>query len=473
MKKTRRSFIKGTIGGIAGLSLLPNNVFGKKNKSITTIEKKLPVIEETDICVLGGSGTGVFAAIRAARLGARVSIIEKQNAFGGVATNSMVCIWHSLYNTESNNQIISGLTEETIERLKKRDAIKSINKTERSAFIFNSQELKIELDEMVLENNIKPYFHTLFSEPLLEDDKLVGVIVDNKDGRGIIKAKAFIDATGDGDLCTRLHLDSYCSELLLPPTTCAHIENWNNNIVGLIKEHGKEFNIPEGFSWGNMVPNSTHTRMVAGTRIYGVDCSKAIDLTQAEIEGRRQIRAIMDLVRKYQPENNIVLSGLPAHIGIRQTRQIKCKYSLTGDDLLLGKNFNDAIAYGSYRVDIHHQDKPGITFKYLDGREEYARPGYPTEHKRWRDETTSNPTFYQIPLRSIIPGTYHNLILAGRMFDADRIAFSGARVMVNMNQLGEAAGVAAYCSIDQDKPIFKLKNEDIRNTMKIGGSIIF
>ena len=70
-----------------------------------------------------------------------------------------------------------------------------------SAYTFNSQELKIELDELVLESGIHPYLHTLFSEPCLDESgKLVGIVIDNKSGRGIIKAKYFIDATGDGDL---------------------------------------------------------------------------------------------------------------------------------------------------------------------------------------------------------------------------------------------------------------------------------
>lgn len=44
-----------------------------KGPSIRVIED-VPLIEEADICVLGGSCTGAFAAIRAARLGARVAL---------------------------------------------------------------------------------------------------------------------------------------------------------------------------------------------------------------------------------------------------------------------------------------------------------------------------------------------------------------------------------------------------------------
>lgn len=475
MHTNRRNFLRNSLLAGFGFGTMP--VYAKNpNKDKQSSSASIPVNHETDICVIGGSCTGVFAAIRAARLGARVTLIEKQNAFGGVATNSLVFVWHSLKNTEFNKEIIAGLSRETMDRLKTRSAVIERDGNPSGAFRFNSQELKIELDELVLENGIRPMFHTWFSEPVLNDDgKLTGIIVQDKDGRSIIKAKQFVDASGDGDLANSLGLSSYVAEHLLPPTTCAHIDGYSDvrwEVNNLIKKHHEEFNIPKGFVWGNNVPDSS-SFMLAGTRVYNVNCSVADDLTKAEIEGRRQVRAIMDMLRKYKPEHQMALTALPSYIGIRQTRQIKCLHQLTGDEVLNGKVFDDAIAYGSYRVDIHHQEKPGITFKYLDGTQEYVVSGEERVKSRWRDETEVNPTYYQVPLRSIIPGTYDNLIVAGRMFDADLVAFSGVRVMVNMNQLGEAAGVATYLALQQNKPVYQLNASNVRNEMKKGGSIIF
>ena len=473
-KNSRRNFLNGIIGGGLGLGALSTLSFIPAEKKNKASSKPLPVYNEVDICVLGGSCTGVFAGVRAARLGANVAIVEKQNAFGGVATNAMVNIWHSLLDTEFKQQIISGLTEETMDRLSSRDAVVKSGKSESAGFTFNSQELKIELDELVIESGIHPYLHTLFSEPWFDQDgNLAGVIVDNKSGRGIIKAKYFIDATGDGDLCTRLGLESYQHDLLQPPTTCAHFEGWDTNeFYALLKDHRTEFNIPEGFVWGANLP-STKTYMLAGTRVYNVNCAIADDLTKAEMEGRRQIRAMMDMMRKYGPPNKLGLTGLPSQIGIRETRHIKCLYQVSDNDALYGKRFDDAIANGSYRLDMHHQDKPGLTFKYLDGTEVYSRPGYPAEKKRWREQTPVNPTFYQVPLRSLIPPGFNNLMLAGRMFDAGSVAFSGIRVMVNMNQLGEAAGVTSYLALNQKKSIPDINPTDVRNELKKGGSLIF
>jgi len=458
------------MAGAVGLGAVPSVSLAAGSTQAPT---NLPVYKEVDICVLGGSCTGVFAAIRAARLGAKVAIVEKQNAFGGVATNSLVNVWHSLYDAVFQKQIISGLTEETLDRLSKREAVIINKNSPSSAFVLNSQELKIELDELVLESEIHPFFHTLFSEPYLDQDgKLAGVIVDNKSGRGIIRAKYFIDATGDGDLCVRLGLESYTNGLIQPPTTCAHFQGWNlGEYLSTVREHGAGFNIPDGFAWGVPVP-PTEVFMLAGTRVKGANCANADELTKAEIEGRRQIRAIMDMMRKHNPQSKLGLVALPSCIGIRETRHIKCLYQVSDDDAMNGKRFDDAIANGSYVLDIHHQDKPGITLKYLDGTELYARPGYPEERGRWRPETPTNPTFYQIPLRSIIPPKFDNLILAGRMFDAERIAFSGMRVMVNMNQVGEAAGITAYLALNQNKPIAQVDHNEVRETLKAGGTLI-
>jgi hypothetical protein len=334
--------------------------------------------------------------------------------------------------------------------------------------------MKIELDEMIKEAKVKPYLHTFFSMPYVKEGQLKAVIVENKSGRGAIKAKMFVDATGDGDLCYRLGLKTYTREHLQPPTTCARLSGWDS--VGgkfnqLFREHGEEFNVPLGFIWGRRVPGSD-VYMLAGTRVYGVDCSNAEQLTEAEMEGRRQVRVFMDMIRKYVPDNNIALQALPSQIGIRETRHVRCQYQIKGDDILYGKKFKDAIANGSYRVDIHHQDKPGLTFRYLDGTQSYNRPGYPNVKGRWRKETKTNPTFYQIPFRSLVPGTYDNLIAAGRMLDADLVAFSAVRVMVNMNQTGEAAGTAAYLALESNTPIPKLKAVKIRKTMSEKGSII-
>lgn len=445
--------------------------------------RNVPVIDDVDVCVLGGSCTGVFAAVRAARLGAKVAIVEKQNCFGGVATSGMVNIWHSLMDTEYRQQVIAGLTGEVVERLEKRNAV-IIKEKQLDAFFLNTEELKIELDELIREAGVKPYLHTAFAAPAGEDGRLTAVLVENKSGRGAIKAKLFIDATGDGDVCIRMGLTGIAPEVRQPPTTGAKIAGFDSELYGMasvggfdLKEallrYGEEFGLPEGWGWSSEIPGAEGITFQAITRVFGVDCAEGASLTRAEMEGRRQVRAVMDMVRKYGPkEARIALVGLSSYIGIRETRHIQCLYRLTEEDVLRGIRFPDAIANGTYRVDIHHDDKPGVTFRYLDGTEVYFRSGYPKTVGRWREETAQNPTYYQIPYRSIVPLGSKNVLCCGRMLDADKGAFGAARVMVNLNQTGEAAGVAAYLALNHNSSVCEIDASGLRRALKSGGSAI-
>lgn len=438
-------------------------------------EEKVPILADVDICVVGGSCTGLFAAVRAARLGAKVAIIEKQNRFGGVGTSSMVNMWHSLYDTDFKQQIIGGLTFEIMERLAKREAIAPFKNATNFGVPFNSEELTIELDELALEENIEVHFHTFFSKALVEDGAVKAIIVQNNSGRGAIKAKWFVDASGDAVLCRDSGLPTRLPDHIQPPTTCAKFTNWTFpegvEHTELIAEHADEFRLPDGFIWGTFAPPAQELYMLNGTRVTGKNPANANDLTFCEIEGRRQVRAVTDIFRKYL-ENPPRLAALPSMIGVRETYHIQSEHTLTSDELLQGVRFDDAIANGTYPVDIHHQDKPGITFYRLDGSRSYHRPGQTVVVDRWREDNGEKIKFYQIPLRSLIPKGTKNVITAGRMLDADQGAFGATRVMVNLNQTGEAAGITAWLALDSNRDIGDVDAGDVRKKLGEGGSII-
>jgi hypothetical protein len=141
--------------------------------------------------------------------------------------------------------------------------------------------------------------------------------------------------------------------------------------------------------------------------------------------------------------------------------------------VLQGQRFPDAIANGSYRVDIHSSDGAGITLRYLDGRQEVIRPGSGIEHSRWRAETADNPTFYQIPYRALIPVGFRNLLVAGRIIGSDRGAFGAIRVVINCVQTGEAAGMAAALAQQNMLAMPDVAADDIRNALvQQNGSIM-
>jgi len=198
-----------------------------------------PVVHECDVCVVGGSCTGVFAAVRAAQLGASAAIIECNGFFGGVATAGLVNIWHSLVDVRGERAIIGGLTAEVIDRLTKRDAAKqtgSIISDAAPAHLLNTAELMIELDELVRSQPaIRPFLHARFAAPAVEDGKMKAAIIEDKSGRRAIQAKCFIDATGDGDVLARLGMPFWMNDDLQPPTACMHLyglDEVRNNTPG-------------------------------------------------------------------------------------------------------------------------------------------------------------------------------------------------------------------------------------------------
>lgn len=420
--------------------------------------RNTPVAHECDICVLGGSCTGVFAAVAAARLGARVAIVELNGFFGGVATASLVNLWHSTTDMTDRQQVIAGLTTEILQRLARRDAMMSVTSMNRQVHAINTEELKIELDALVTEAKVRPFLHAMFVAPVGEGGHMTAAIIEDKTGRRAIRASMFIDATGDADAVFRMGLPTYRRENVQPPTMCCILRG-----LKAIRAKRPDFNVNQaifdtrypqalrkGFSWGQAVPGAGDEYMLAGTRVFGADCSDADQLTAASIEGRRQVRAVCDLLREhFMDGKGVPLLTLPAKIGVRETRHARCLHTLTETELLSGQRFPDAIANGTYPVDIHNARGAGVTFRHLE-----------------------KAPFYQIPYRSLVPQGARNVLVAGRCIDADEGAFGAVRVMVNTNQTGQAVGVAAYLALTSGRGVADVDVAALRDTLKKQGAAV-
>jgi hypothetical protein len=447
----RRRFLGSSILAVAGAAACA----GERPAATEAAEpgvmleppRRTPIVESCDVCVLGGSCTGVFAAVRAAQLGAKVAIVEKQNSFGGVATSSLVCVWHRLLDRNNQRTIIGGLTQAVLDRLA---AIGAHADHGRHDHVLNTEELKIELDRLLLETgNVTPYLHTVYAATSVEGNSVDAVFIENKSGRQAIRAKVFVDATGDGDLAKDCGIPYHVREGLQPPTTCAKIHGLPPNIGTLLERHREEFALREDQGWGADLPGLPGARMYALTHVFGTDASDANQLTRAEIEGRRQVRAYMDIARKYGGgDSPPVLLDLPSRIGVRETRSFQAKYTLTEEDVMSCRRFPDAIANGSYHIDVH--DPQTGVFKFKEPRGD----------------------FYQIPFSTMVSAQVGNLVMAGRMISADRGAFGGIRVMVNLNQVGEAAGVAAAIAARDGVPVADVDAEEVRGHLTRLGAVI-
>lgn len=443
--------------------------------------RDLPIAAECDLVVVGGSCTGVFAAVAAARLGLSVCLVEQLNQFGGTATASMVCVWHSLWDTAGEIEITSGLTRQVVERLRARGAIEEKERTDPNwQYCFSPAELACELDLLVLEHRIRPFLHARVASVVREGRKVAAVIIEDKSGRRAIRCRAVVDASGDADVLRHAGAAVTRHAALQPATTAAML----TGLAGIrsaapgwrmaddIFDPADPQALARGFVWEAPVPGAPGMELVFGTRVHGVDASDADALTGAEMEGRSQVRRIVGLLRAKHPGLPVGLAAIPARIGIRETVHATCLHRLGGREVLEGVRFPDAVVNSSYRVDIHPQGSGGIIFRYLDGRE-VVQDGEQRWHAgRWRPAQAVDPTFYQIPYRSLVPRDLDNVLVAGRCLDADHEAYGAVRVMVVCNQMGEAAGTAVALALQTGTVMAGVDAGELRRVLAAQGAAV-
>lgn len=446
-----------------------------ERKFITEPARETKIVYEADVFVAGGSCTGVFAAVRAARLGASVVLVERLNCLGGTATAGLVNVWHSLKDTDYREQVIGGLTAEMTERLVKANAA-VLQDDPSTAIRFDPNMLMYELDKLVQEEKIKVYLHTLCVGVVTDGEQITAALIENKDGRNAVKAGFFIDATGDGDLAKYLGMESYRHPVVQPPTPCFLLQGNAENIGlgALIREHGKEFGLPDDFGWHAQVPGVEEIYMRADCHVFDVLCDTADGLTRTEMEGRRKAVALTRLINQYT-DRNVGVAAFSSMAGVRESVHYKTCRQATGRELLLGNRYEDAILNGTYRIDMHDVDGT-VTFLYLDGTAvRFAGAEGRARTWNWREAeglTGEGAKYYQAPFEILVQENYRNLILAGRMLHADREAFGALRVMVNLNQVGEAAGVAAHLALHGNCPIQQVDGRQVRYLLQKGGSIL-
>jgi hypothetical protein len=187
--------------------------------------------------------------------------------------------------------------------------------------------------------------------------------------------------------------------------------------------------------------------MMAGVRVLNVNAADSLDLSRAEVEGRYQLRWILSRLKTMPGWENAYLTDIAAQIGVRESHRIVADHQLTREEVLHGKTFDDAIAQGTYPIDIHRPDGPGIVFEHLDGTTQHVAGDRTTTKGRWDgqppDAPKRNTLCYQVPFRCLIPRDLDNVLAAGRCIGATHESAGAIRVMINCMQFGHAAGAAA------------------------------
>lgn len=422
-----------------------------------------------DVVVVGGGVSGSMAAIASARLGASTLLVEEHGFLGGSLTSMGVGPMMSFHNG-AGRQLIGGLPQELVDRLKRRGAspghIPDTTTYCSTVTPFDSEALKMELEAMMEETGAVLLYHTQLAGAIVEHGEIAAIYVCNKAGLSEIRAKAFVDATGDGDLAARAGVDFIKGRSIdgaAQPMTM-NLKVGGVDVVALKKyvrenpddflwENGRDVGLARletaprvslsGFirSWlgakerGEIdVPRdqvlffetaTPGTFIVNTSRIQGLDATDPLQLSRAETIGRRQCAQIFDFLKHHCAGfANAYRMDTAAKVGVRESRHVKGIYVLESDDLLTERQFPDAIAMGGYPIDIHSPDDA-------------------------KTRTTKLPKSlaYQIPLRSLIVANPENLVVVGRCLSATHEASAAVRVTPISMAVGQAGGiVAALCA---------------------------
>lgn len=397
----------------------------------TEPQKQIPV-KQTDVVVIGSGPSGIAAAISAARLGMKTTIVEQLGALGGISTSGLMSHWTGTCDSRLYREI---LTESAA---KNEDKDITVN--------IDNEQLKHLYLTMLSQSGVEIILYTLASEVIQEGDTVKGVIVENKSGRCAIMANTVIDASGDGDMAAKAGVPYVLgreSDHKMQPATLmfkvagvdtdhavylgsfeSTYETEKGELQALAKQH---LPYPAGhvLLYKSTLPGVVTCNM---TNSVDIDGTKNEDLVKAELVCRGQIDSIIAFLREYVPGyRNCYLVNTGSLIGIRETRHFEGLYTLNENDILEAKRFDDWIVQGAhFNFDVHNIDGAGL------------------------DETGVQKHFrqangYTIPLGCFIPKTIRGLLLCGRNISGTHMAHSNFRAMPICVGMGEGCGaVAAY-----------------------------
>lgn len=414
---------------------------------ISLQEKKIPesfreisVVDSVDVMVCGAGPAGVCAAIRAAREGVRVRLLELHGCLGGIWTAGLLT-----YVLDAEKP--DGLISEIVERLQRRDAWHPRNLPN---FTYDPEQMKLILEEMCGEAGVEIRYHTRVVAAHVESGTLRGVITESKSGREAWLANVFIDCTGDGDLAALAgcgySLGRESTGETQPMSLLAMIAGLDADYVRRFHDsknpHRKEELYREiergGYSASYSSPALFYIRddlcTLMANHYYLVRPDDAEGITQATIRCRREIDLVIQALRKSHPAwKDVHVVATAEQIGVREGRRIHGLETVTEDDLASGRSRENAVCQARFGMDVHSPN-PAFSKDY--------------------DHTGRRPVKpYDIPYGALVARDVEGLMMAGRCISGDFLSHSSYRVTGNAVVMGEAAGkYAALCVLNNKRP---------------------
>lgn len=448
----RRDVLKMLTAGTAGV-LLPKDTCAVERKvsgETITWSRRVPVRYNADVAVIGGGIAGVAAACAAAKSDAKVVLVERFAITGGNLTTGGVAAFcgESAGQGEVFDEILADM-----EKFKAVEPYAPYPKKDHR--VFDHHILAIVLQELLLRRKVKLLLHTRFVDARVSDGGWIAeCIVCGKSGPEALRAKQFIDCTGDADVARMAGFAVMKGRpedgLQLPMSMMFFVRHVEESQTDAQLPDGwlQPCRTPQDLPMTSVWPNGPRSNALK-VKIPMFDSTDTESLTAAEIRARRRAWEVLDYYqrRKAEPWR---YDGCSPQIGIREGARIVGDYVLKLADLRVGRKFDDAVARGAYFLDGHKPDDDKRT--YILKKSELKVPPY------------------QIPLRSLIAKDGANLLMAGRCFSGEQLALSSARVSTTCAMMGQAVGITAALCARKQAELRELDASEVRRIVEERGA---
>lgn len=456
MKKTRSSlpqFNRRRFLGSGGLAAA--GLAGSASKSAAAaVPPPHSSVLETDVVVCGGGCAGLAAALASARNGAKTLLLERAGFAGGIITSVGLPYFDGIANIKNNTIISRGIALELL--LKSGVVLVDEKHVQRhNPTINNVERFKLLADSLITaEKNLQVLYHSMVCGVTMEGDRIADVLVANKGGLVRVRAKTVIDCTGDGDVAYWSGAPMDKSDDLQPLTLHFRIgnvtkgEKFGERCLVALQKAQERGELPMFYGPGVMFLFAHDEAYIHGVRVPA-DATDPADLTRAEIQGRKDAWAMYEAWKRDLPDfKDSYFCESGPYIGARETRRLVGEHVLTETEVMENRPFEDAVATGSWFLDVH----PNKTVFRSAGSGDKFQP---------------DP--YDIPYRTLYTRKVANLLVAGRCHSTTRRANGSTRVTVTAMALGQAAGTAAAYAVGKKKEAQEIDGKVIRDLLRQQG----
>jgi hypothetical protein len=424
-------------------------------RSLYVPAEELAIAEEVDLLVAGGGSAGVAAAVTGARLGLRTALVEEMPFLGGMSTGGSVGTYCGFYLKERSGALaplVGGLPLEIAQTLLARGAaLGPVPYRDSAVLPYVPLGVKRLLEDLVrAEPLVRLRLHARLTHAVVTDGALEGVVVHVRGGRIALRARVYVDATGDAELARLAGAQTVRGDELQYPSMMFTMQNVEvpkalaalPTLPALLEAHFERESLPR--KSGHLIPTGRPGELlVALSRIAidgrPADGGDAEELTFAELEGRAQAERLADFLRRVVPGfAQAFLADTAARLGVRESRRIVGEYALREDDVLGGRRFDDGIGRSAWPIERHVRGGETL-WRFLE-------PG----------------AWYGIPYRCLVPRGVANLLVAGRCLSAEPAAFASVRVIGPCMLEGQAVAAAARLARDDGVRVAEVDVEKLR-----------